>query len=52
MNGEKAERCLKIGLCGAVLTLIGFLGICLEFPALMTVWSLIRETFDVPMPGE
>ena len=32
--------------------LIGFLGICLEFPALMTVWSLIRETFDVPMPGE
>ena len=32
--------------------LIGFLGICLEFPALMTVWPLIRETFDVPMPGE
>ena len=90
MNREKAERCLKIGLCGAVLTLIGdlllgaakfpdganmiegyfaialampawrpifggligFLGICLEFPALMTVWPLIRETFDVPMPGE
>ena len=23
MNREKAERCLKIGLCGAVLTLIG-----------------------------
>jgi len=81
MNGEKARRNLKIGLFGAVLTLIGdlligaakfpdganlldgyfaialsmpawrpilggligFLGICLEFPGLMTVYPLIRE---------
>ena len=80
MNGEKAERYLKIGLFGAVLTLIGdlligaakfpdgaglvdgyfaialampawrpvlggligFLGICLEFPGLMTLCPLIR----------
>ena len=88
MNGEKAERCLKIGLCGAVLALIGdlligaakfpdganmiegyfaialsmpawrpifggligFLGICLEFPALMTIWPLIRK--KMPRGGE
>ena len=81
MNSEKAERCLKIGLFGALLTLIGdcligaarfpdgadmiegyfaialampvwrpilggligFVGICLEFPALMTICPLIRE---------
>ena len=81
MNGEKARRNLKIGLFGAVLTLIGdlligaarfpdganlldgyfaialsmpawrpilggligFLGICMEFPGLMTVYPLIRE---------
>ena len=82
MNREKAESWLKIGLFGALLTLIGdcligaakfpdgadliegyfaialtmpawrpilgglvgFLGICLEFPALMTICPLIRET--------
>ena len=81
MNREKAERYLKIGLFGAMLTLIGdcligaakfpdganmiegyyaialampawrpilggmigFLGICLEFPGLMTICPLIRE---------
>ena len=81
MNREKAERYFKIGLFGAMLTLIGdcligaakfpdganliegyfaialamsawrpilggligFLGICLEFPALMTIDPLIRE---------
>ncbi len=81
MNREKAERHLKIGLIGAVLTLIGdlligaakfpdgagmidgyfaaalampawrpvlggligFAGICLEFPGLMTICPLIRE---------
>lgn len=81
MNGEKAERCLKIGLLGALLTLagdlligaakfpdgadmiegyfaialampawepvlggmIGFAGICLEFPAMMTICPLINE---------
>ena len=81
MNREKAERYLKIGLFGAVLTLIGdlligaakfpdeanmiegyfavaldmpawrpilggligFMGICLEFPGLMTIYPLIRE---------
>jgi len=81
MNGEKARRNLKIGLFGAVLTLIGdlligaakfpdgaglldgylaialsmpvwrpilggligFFGISLEFPALMTICPLIRE---------
>ena len=81
MNRERAERRLKIGLFGALLTLIGdlligaakfpdganmiegyfaialdmpawrpilgglvgFLGICLEFPALMTIYPLIRE---------
>ena len=81
MNREKAERWLKIGLFGALLTLIGdcligaakfpdganmiegyfaialamptwrpilggligFAGICLEFPALMTICPLIRE---------
>ena len=81
MNTEKAERDLKIGIFGAVLTLIGdlligaakfpdganmiegyfaialampawrpvvggfigFLGICLEFPGLMTIWPLIRQ---------
>ena len=81
MNGEKARRNLKLGLFGAVLTLIGdlligaakfpdgaglldgyfaialsmpawrpilgglvgFLGISLEFPGLMTVYPLIRE---------
>ena len=82
MNREKAESWLKIGLLGAMLTLIGdcligaakfpdganmiegyyaialdmpawrpilgglvgFVGICLEFPALMTIYPLIRET--------
>ncbi len=81
MNREKAEKWLKIGLFGAMLTLIGdlligaakfpdgadliegyfaialdmpawrpilggligFVGICLEFPALMTICPLIRE---------
>jgi hypothetical protein len=81
MDREKAERYLKIGLFGAMLTLIGdcligaakfpdganmiegyyaialampawqpilggmigFLGICLEFPGLMTICPLIRE---------
>ena len=81
MNREKAEKWLKIGLFGALLTLIGdcligaakfpdganmiegyfaialampawrpilggligFAGICLEFPALMTICPLIRE---------
>ena len=81
MNGEKAQRDLKIGLFGAALTLIGdcligaakfpdganmiegyfaialampawrpilggligYVGICLEFPGLMTIWPLIRE---------
>ncbi|MBE6118179.1 MAG: hypothetical protein E7188_06495 [Erysipelotrichaceae bacterium] len=81
MNREKVEWFLKIGLCGALLTLIGdlligavkfpegagmiegyfaaaltmpewrpvlgglvgFAGICLEFPALMTIAPLIRE---------
>ena len=81
MNREKAERYLKIGLFGAILTwvgdcligaakfpdgadmiegyfaialampawrpilggLIGFVGICLEFPGLMTIYPLIRE---------
>ncbi len=81
MSIEKAERYLKIGLFGAVLTLvgdlligaakfpdgadmvegyfaialtmpawrpilgglIGFVGICLEFPGLMTICPLIRE---------
>ena len=81
MNREKAERYLKIGLFGAMLTLIGdcligaekfpdganmiegyfaialampawrpilggligFVGICLEFPGLMTICPLIRE---------
>lgn len=81
MNREKAERCLKIGLIGALLTLIGdcligaakfpdgadliegyfaialtmpawrpilggligFMGICLEFPGLMTIYPMIRE---------
>jgi len=81
MNREKAERCLKIGLFGALLTLIGdcligaaefpdganmiegyfaialampawrpilggligFVGICLEFPGLMTIYPLIRD---------
>ena len=81
MNREKAERYLKLGLFGALLTLIGdcligaakfpdganliegyfaialampvwrpilggligFVGICLEFPGLMTVDPLIRE---------
>ena len=81
MNRKKAERWLKIGLFGALLTLIGdcligavkfpdganmiegyfaiartmpvwrpilggligFAGICLEFPALMTICPLIRE---------
>ena len=81
MNREKAERNLKIGLFGAMLTLIGdcligaakfpdgtsliegyfaialampawrpilggligFVGICLEFPALMTICPMIRE---------
>ncbi len=81
MNREKAESWLKIGLFGALLTLIGdcligaakfpdgadliegyfaialtmpawrpilgglvgFVGICLEFPALMTICPLIRE---------
>ena len=81
MNREKAERYLKLGLFGAMLTLIGdcligaakfpdgasmiegyfaialampawrpilggligFVGICLEFPALMTIYPLIRE---------
>ncbi|MBR2739724.1 MAG: hypothetical protein IKD87_03550 [Oscillospiraceae bacterium] len=87
MNRKKAERCLVIGLFGAVLTLagdlligayrfpdganmlegyfaialampewrpvlgglIGFLGICLEFPALMTVYPLICE--NMPRGG-
>ena len=81
MNREKAERYLKIGLFGALLTLIGdcligaakfpdganmiegyfaialampawrpilggligFMGICLEFPGLMTIYPMIRE---------
>ena len=81
MDREKAERYLKIGLFGAMLTLIGdcligaakfpdganmiegyyaialampawrpilggmigFLGICLEFPGLMTICPLVRE---------
>jgi len=81
MNREKAERYLKLGLFGAMLTLIGdcligaakfpdgtsliegyfaialampawrpilggligFVGICLEFPALMTICPMIRE---------
>ena len=81
MNGEQAKRNLKIGLLGALLTLvgdlligaakfpdganmidgyfaialampawrpvlggmIGFVGICLEFPGLMTLYPLIRE---------
>ena len=81
MNREKAERYLKIGLFGAMLTLIGdcligaakfpdganliegyfaialampawrpilggligFVGICLEFPGLMTIYPMIRE---------
>ena len=81
MNREKAERYLKLGLFGALLTLIGdcligaakfpdgadliegyfaialampvwrpilggligFVGICLEFPGLMTIDPLIRE---------
>ena len=81
MNREKAERYFKLGLFGAMLTLIGdcligaakfpdganmiegyfaialtmpawrpilggligFVGICLEFPALMTIYPLIRE---------
>ena len=81
MNREKAESWLKIGMFGALLTLIGdcsigaakfpdganmiegyfaialampawrpilgglvgFVGICLEFPALMTICPLIRE---------
>ena len=81
MNREKAERYLKIGLFGAILTLvgdcligaakfpdgadmiegyfaialampawrpilgglIGFVGICLEFPGLMTIYPLIRD---------
>ena len=81
MNREKAERNLKIGLFGAMLTLIGdcligaakfpdganliegyfaialampawrpilggligFVGICLEFPGLMTIYPMIRE---------
>jgi hypothetical protein len=81
MNREKAERYLKLGLFGAMLTLIGdcligaakfpdganmiegyyaialampawrpilggligFAGICLEFPGLMTIYPLIRE---------
>ena len=81
MNREKAERYLKIGLFGALLTLIGdyligaaefpdganmidgyfaialdmpawrpiqggligFAGICMEFPGLMTIYPLIRE---------
>lgn len=87
MNGEKAERCLKIGLFGALLTLagdlligaakfpdgadmiegyfaialampawrpvlggmIGFAGICLEFPAMMTICPLINE--KMPQSG-
>ena len=82
MNREKAESWLKIGLFGALLTLIGdcligaakfpdgadliegyfaialtmpawrpilgglvgFVGICLEFPALMTICPLIRDS--------
>ena len=81
MNREKAERYVKLGLSGAVLTLIGdcligaakfpdgadliegyfaialtmpawrpilggligFVGICLEFPGLMTIYPMIRE---------
>ena len=81
MNREKAESWLKIGLFGALLTLIGdcligaakfpdganmidgyfaialdmpawrpilggligFVGICLEFPGLMTIYPMIRE---------
>ena len=80
-NREKTEKCFRLGLLGAVLTLIGdcligaarfpdganmiegyfaialampawrpilggwigFAGICLEFPALMTICPLIRE---------
>ena len=87
MNSEKAEKNLKIGLFGAVLTLIGdlligaakfpegasmldgyfaialampawrpilggligFVGICLEFCGLMTIWPLIRE--EMPRGG-
>lgn len=87
MNREKAERYLKIGLIGALLTLIGdlligaakfpdganmidgyfaaalampawrpvlggligFAGICLEFPGLMTICPLIRE--EMPRGG-
>ena len=82
MNGEKAQRDLKIGLFGAALTLIGdcligaakfpdganmiegyfaialampawrpilggligYVGICLEFPGLMTIWPMIRRS--------
>ncbi len=87
MNREKAERRLKIGMFGALLTLIGdcligaakfpdganiiegyfaaalampawrpilggligFAGICLEFPGLMTICPLIRE--NMPRGG-
>ena len=88
MNREKAERYLKIGLFGALLTLfgdlligaakfpdgvsmidgylaialalpawrpilgglIGFAGICMEFPGLMTIYPLIRE--NMPRGGK
>lgn len=60
MNREKAERYLKISLFGALLTLIGawrpimggligFVGICMEFCGLMTLYPLIQE--DMPRSG-